>query len=237
IWYVPENGTPEKMSTIYRNGNLEVRVSHFSEYVIAYDEADAVGYANCGRDAACPLSVYADLIPTAWYHDGVHYCLNTGLMNGVGDGKFNPTGTTSRAMVVTMLWRMAGSPKATENSTFTDVPTGTWYTEAAAWGAENGIINGYNGAFDPGGAITREQLAAMLYRYAKTQGKGFTGMWMMQLDYPDADSVSTWAEEAMSWMTMTGVINGKDGKLVPTGAASRAEAAAMLQRFCRAIEK
>ena len=237
IWYVPENGAPEKLSTTYRNGCLETRVSHFSAYVIAYEEADAAGYANCGKDASCPLSAYSDLTPTAWYHDGVHYCLDSGLMKGVGDGKFDPTGTTSRAMVVTMLWRMADSPKATENSTFTDVPAGTWYTEAAAWGAENGIINGYNGAFDPGGAITREQLAAMLYRYAKTQGKGFPGDWMMQLDYPDAGSVSDWAYEAMCWMTMNGVINGKDGKLVPTGAASRAEAAAMLQRFCRAIEK
>ena len=165
------------------------------------------------------------------------YVLEKGLMNGVGDGTFAPGAETSRAMVAAILWRLADCPEAGAEGAFTDVPAGTWYTDAAAWAAETGIANGYNGAFDPEGAITREQLACMLYRFAQSQGKGFTGEWMFPLDYTDADSVSDWAYEAMCWCTTNGILNGKDGnRLDPAGQASRAEAATMLLRFAESMK-
>ena len=180
---------------------------------------------------------FSDLEESAWYHDGIAYVLEKGIMNGVGDGKFAPNVETSCAMVATILWRLAGSPQAGASGAFTDVASGTWYSDAAAWAAENGIANGNGGAFDPNGAITREQLAYMLYRYAQSQGKGFTGQWMFPLDYTDADSVSGWAYEAMCWMTMNGVVNGKGGGVLdPQGMATRAEAAAMLQRFSESVK-
>ena len=173
----------------------------------------------------------------AWYHEAVDYVLNNGLMDGVGGGRFAPGGETSRAMVVTILWRLAGSPQAGKDSGFTDVAGGLWYTDAVAWAAEKGIVGGYgSGMFGPADPVTREQLAVMLYRYAKLQGKGFVGSWMFPLDYADADRVSGWAYEAMCWMTMNGVIQGRGGSvLAPQGPATRAEAAAMLMRFSEAI--
>jgi hypothetical protein len=116
------------------------------------------------------------------------------------------------------------------------VETGKWYTDAVIWASEKKIVEGYgNGKFKPNDDITREQLATILYRYAQSKGQGFTGAWMFLLDYPDAAEISSWADEAMHWMVMNGIINGKDGKLVPGGDASRAEAATMLMRYCAKI--
>lgn len=180
---------------------------------------------------------FADLTANAWYQEGIRYVLDNGLMKGFDDGKLVPNGTTSRAMVVTVLWRLAGSPQTGTGSTFTDVPAGSWCANAVAWAAELGITNGYGDTFRPNGSITREQLAAMLYRYARSQGKGFTGAWMMRLDYPDADSVSGWAYEPLCWMTMNGVVNGKSsGLLDPKGQATQAQIAVMLMRFAESME-
>ena len=119
---------------------------------------------------------------------------------------------------------------------FDDVKESDWYAKAVSWAESQGIVNGFeDGAFRPNDPITREQLAAILYRYAQSKGQGFQGLWSFKLDFPDAGDVSDWATEAMSWMVMNGVINGKDGKLVPGGNASRAEAATMLQRFSAKI--
>ena len=180
---------------------------------------------------------FADLGENAWYQSGVRYVLDNGLMKGVEDGKFAPNGTTSRAMVATVLWRLAGSPQTGAGSTFTDVPAGSWCADAVAWAAELGITNGYGDTFRPNGSITREQLAAMLYRFAQSQGKGFTDAWMMNLDYPDAASVSDWAYEPLCWMTMNGIIEGKDsGLLDPKGQATRAQVAVTLMRFAESME-
>ena len=120
---------------------------------------------------------------------------------------------------------------------FSDVKESDWYAKAVSWAESLGIVNGYeDGTFRPGDPITREQLAAILYRYAQYKGQGFQGLWSFKLDFPDAGDVSDWATEAVSWMVMNGVVGGKDGFLAPGGNASRAEAAAMLQRFCEKIE-
>ena len=233
VWYVATDGTRSQVPASYDGKNVVFTVPHFSNYVIAYDAEKA---AACPKDDTCPMAAFTDLDPTLWYHDGIHFCLENGMMNGVGNGKFDPTGTTSRAMIVTILYRLEGEPAVTGENPFTDVADGQWYTNAVIWAAENDIVGGYgNGKFGPNDPITREQLATILYRYAQSKGQGFTGAWMFLLDYPDASEISSWADEAMHWCVMNGIINGKDGKLVPGGDASRAEAATMLMRYCTKI--
>ena len=234
VWYVADDGTKTQVPATYDGKNIVFDVPHFSNYVVAYDEEKA---AACPKDDSCPLAAFTDLDPAKWYHDGIEYCLKNGMMKGVGNSKFDPNGTTSRAMIVTILYRLEGSPAVTGENPFTDVEDGQWYTNAVIWAAENNIVGGYgNGKFGPNDPITREQLATILYRYAQSKGHGFTGAWMFLLDYPDASEISSWADEAMHWCMMNEIINGKDGKLVPGGDASRAEAATMLMRFVQAAE-
>ena len=179
-----------------------------------------------------PKQTFTDVKPGDWFYEAVEYAAEKGLMNGVADGKFDPNGTTTRAMIVTILYRLEGEPVIRSGMPFSDVTESDWYAKAVSWAESKGIVTGYgDGRFGPNDPITREQMAAILYRYAQTKGQGFQGLWSFQLDFPDAGDVSDWATEAMSWMVMNGVINGKDGKLVPGGNASRAEAAAMLMRF------
>ena len=206
---------------------------------IAPIEDAADDAANCPRDASCPISKFTDAKPDAWYHDGVHWALVKGIMNGTSDTTFEPNGSATRAMVVTMLWRLAGEPASNDPAPFTDVKAGSWYADAVNWAAETGAVKGTSETtFSPDTPVTREQLAAILYRYAQAQGKGFTGAWMFPLDFSDAGSVSEWADEAMHWMTMHGVINGMgDGTLAPRDNATRAQIATMFMRFAEAMEK
>ncbi|MBR3559910.1 MAG: S-layer homology domain-containing protein [Oscillospiraceae bacterium] len=177
------------------------------------------------------LAVFDDVNASAWYADSIRWALESGVMNGVSPKYFNPDGDTTRAMVVTMLWRMEGSPVVNYAMDFADVESDTWYTEAVRWANAEGIVEGDGSNFNPNGAVTREQLATMLYRYAQYKGQGFTGMWAFPLNYSDAESISDWAYEPMCWMTMNGVINGIDGNLVPAGNATRAQVATMLMRY------
>ena len=175
---------------------------------------------------------YADVKPGDWFYEAVEYAAEKGLMNGVGNGLFEPDRAATRAMIVTILYRLEGEPVIRSGMPFDDVKESDWYAKAVSWAESKGIVNGFeDGTFRPNEPITREQLAAILYRYAQTKGQGFQGLWSFRLDFPDAGDVSPWATEAMSWMVMQGVVNGKDGKLVPGGSASRAEVAAMLMRF------
>lgn len=213
------------------DGNVTVKAAFIKEDSEPVP-AEHPSYQECRHDAACPMNDFSDIDPNAWYHDGVHYVLDNGIMNGTGGGTFEPDATATRAMIVTMLWRMEGEPGASYATTFADVPADEWYTEAVRWAAQGGIVSGYSdAAFGPGDSITREQLAAILYRYAQSKGQGFTGSWMFLLDYPDAADVSEWADEAMHWMVMNELIRGMDGKLNPGGEATRAQIATILMRY------
>jgi uncharacterized protein YjdB len=189
--------------------------------------------AACDRGDACPLGAFADLDKTSWYHDGVEWALINGVMNGVGEGLFDPDGRTNRAMIVTMLHRMEGAPVVNYAMDFTDVEDDMWYTEAIRWAAANEIVTGYgDGRFGPTDPLTREQLATILYRCAKAKGLGFTGLWAFPLTFDDASEVSDWAYEAVCWMVIQGVIQGTgNNKLSPKGMASRAQGATMLMRY------
>ena len=125
---------------------------------------------NCPKNSSCPISAFTDAVPTAWYHDGVHYCLDQSLMQGMGDGTFLPEGTLSRAMMVQLLYNLEGQ------ASFTDVKDDSWYAAAVSWAADKGLVQGYGaglmegsgGYLNPGANATRSQTAVLLYRFLKT---------------------------------------------------------------------
>ena len=180
--------------------------------------------------------LFADVAKTDWYYEAVQYAAANGLMNGTGAGKFSPEATTSRGMIVTILWRLEKEPNAAAAG-YTDVASNAYYADAIDWAKAEGIVDGYgNGMFGADDAITREQLAAILYRYA--QYKGYDTDARADLSaFADAAKVSGWAKEAMQWAVAEGLINGMDGALAPQGDAIRAQGAAILQRFCEYVVK
>ena len=234
VWYVAEDGTRTQVPATYDGKNIVFGVPHFSNYVIAYDEEQA---KVCPKDDTCPISDFTDAKPTAWYHDGVHWALENGVMNGVGGGLFQPNGTTTRAQVVTMLWRLEGSPACVGMSEYSDVDNEEWYGPAVRWANAEGIVNGYDdGRFGPNDAVTREQLVAILYRYAQYKKMDVSvGEDTNILSYDDAFDVSSWAMSAMQWAVGSGVVNGleKNGVLVlaPFDSSTRAVVATMFWRF------
>ncbi len=176
---------------------------------------------------------FQDVHTSDWYYDDVRYVTEHGLMNGVSQTRFAPEETLTRGMIVTILHRMEGKPKAASSGTFTDVPNGQWYTEAVEWAAANGIVNGYgNGKFGPTDPVTREQLAAILYRYTKYKGLDVSvGEDTNILSYTDALTVSEYAIPALQWACSEGLINGANGKLMPADHATRAQVAAIIHRY------
>ena len=177
-----------------------------------------------------PDMPFIDVNPNSWYYSAIEFVYNKGIMNGVTASSFNPDGTITRGMIVTMLWRMAGEPSAVSVG-FADVAADSYYAKAIAWAAKNGIIEGYSASsFGPNDAITREQLATVLYRYAKYLGYTTTGSSLS--GYYDASRVSSWAKDAMGWAVKNGVVTGVSSTwLNPNGTASRAEAAQMFMNF------
>ena len=179
---------------------------------------------------------FTDVPEGAWYADAAAYVYEHGLMAGTSATTFAPDVTTSRAMIATILWRMAGSPVVNYAMDYTDVAQGQWYSEAIRWAASEGIVGGYgNGLFGTNDPITREQFAAMLYRFAQEQGYDVSiGENTNILSYTDVADLSEYAISAMQWAVGAGIINGTgDGStLSPHGQATRAQAAVMLMRFC-----
>ena len=168
-----------------------------------------------------------------WYYEDVLYVYNRGLMEGTGEHSFSPDGAVTRGQIVTILWRLAGSPVVNFAMDFTDVTEETWCAEAIRWAAAEGIAQGFDdGSFGQDRVVTREQLAAFLYREVQRQGGGFTGMWYFPLNYPDMEELGAFADEAMHWCVMTGVLQGTaDGRLAPKDTADRAQLSAILHRY------
>ena len=229
-----------------------------------------------GHSRICPSVNFSDVVPWAWYHESVDYVVENGIFNGQSSTQFAPNTTMNRAMLVTTLWRMSGSPvpdpddgssvaepvedpvkppeedspdvpgedpedpgedlpEEPEQKGFTDVVPGTWYSDAVAWAADNGIVNGYpDGSFRPKDPLTREQMAAIFFRYAGWSGRSVSEKADLSA-FPDASSVSAYAVESMRWACGIGLIqgmsSGKQTLLMPKGTATRAQAAAIIMRY------
>ncbi len=186
------------------------------------------------RFVSTHVEPFVDVAKTVWYANAVKFVSSRGLFNGVSDMEFAPENTMTRAMLVTVLHRYAGTPSGGANR-FTDVPNGTWYTEAVAWASAKGVVNGVSATeFNPNGAITREQAACILYRYAKLCGADVSGRAKLE-SFPDHRNVSSWAQEAMAWAVSVGLISGSPvngvNHLLPQGSATRAQVATILMRF------
>ena len=181
---------------------------------------------------------FSDVKTGDWYADAVKYVADKGMMNGTSKTTFGPNDSTTRGMIVTVLYRLENEPSAAAAS-FTDVVSGQYYTDAVAWANANGIVTGYgNGKFGPNDVVTREQFAAILYRYAQYKKYDVSvGEDTNILSYADAQSISAYAIPAMQWAGGAGIVNGFNGKLNPQNNATRAEVAAMLMRYCEKVAK
>jgi hypothetical protein len=169
-----------------------------------------------------------------WAKPYIQYCLEKNLFQGTSAVAFEPDRAMNRAMLVTVLWRMAGSPAANATEPlYGDVPRGAWYAPAVNWCAENGVVAGFDdGLFRPLDDLTREQTAAILYRWERLQGGGFEEEYTAGLSYDDAKDISDWAYEAVAWCSMEGIMTGLGGnRFEARGGATRAQVAAVLERY------
>ena len=202
---------------------------------------------TCPGGPTCPGYAFRDMpAPDNWAHAGLDYCIYSGYINGLSATTVDPSGTCTRAQLVCILYRIQGEPKVVEGyelaklrAPFDDVPRGQWYTNAILWAKLTGIVNGTSATtFDPSGQITREQLAAILYRYTAKYAPDATGNAASLADYPDAGSVSAYARDAMAWAVGNGLIKGlphdKTDYLEPGGSTTRAQVATILMRYKQA---
>ena len=214
-----ERVTLEPISVKYNAATncYEFQTPRFSEYVLAYFP-------------------FADIPADAWYYEDAAYSYAGGLLSGTGKTSFSPEDTMTRAMLVTVLWRMEGKPAAA-GSPFSDVKPDAYFAEAAAWAAENKIAEGYGGGkFGPNDPVTRQQLAAILWRYAGYKGYDLTAAADLS-GFADGQAAAPYALPALRWACGEGLLRGSGGRLLPEGPASRAQAAAILHRFCELTAK
>ena len=212
----------EAAAEIDEDGNVKIPFTHASQYAIVIDDHS---------HATVPVSeIFIDIAPDAWYKDAVQYAYDNGLMTGVSATEFAPEATTTRAMIVSILARLEGVESA-EAAGFADV-SDEWYATVVNWAANVGVVNGYeDNTFRPNTAITREQLAAMLMNYAAYKGEDVSARADLSA-YSDAATISSWANDVMSWSVAEGLISGMTADtLQPQGSATRAQVAAILQRL------
>ena len=186
----------------------------------------------------CPAKSYAnelfsDVPSGCWYEEAVAWAVEHQMTSGVGDGKFGPNVSVTRAQVVQMLWKHQNSPAASEDAPFSDVPNGKWYSAAVAWAAEKKIVAGLtDGTFRPNKDISREELVTILYSYARYLDSTVTAPNLDLSGYEDADSIASYAKAAMRWAVANGIVSGTSPtKLSPKAGATRAQLVQMLYRF------
>ena len=219
-------------------GVYQIKFKEPGSYIIVGDKPESYVVPAVATveayDHDCPCEKFTDFEADAWYHEYLDYAVGHNLINGTSATTVEPATPTTRAMIATILYRLEGKPAVSSADPFDDVAEGVWYTDAIAWAAANGIVNGYgDGKFGPNDDITREQLATMLWRYAKYKGYDVSvGEDTNIISYEDFDQIGKWAVPAMQWAVGAGIIRGRTvSTLVPGEGANRAEAAAMLMRF------
>ena len=221
-----------RIKAVYVDGKDRGAIETFTYKDLAMDARLEVVFA---QDTTFRMG-FADVPESEWFYDDVYFAVSNGLFNGLDEDTFAPGASMTRAMLVTVLYRLEGQPAVYGSSAFADVAAGQWYTDAVIWAAQKGIVNGLgNGKFGTDDNITREQMAAILYRYAQncgcdTAARAYLG------GYSDATKISTYAQEAMAWANAMGLINGRTATaLAPDGTATRAEVAAIFHRFVENI--
>ena len=237
----PDAGYKLSELTVYDENNNMIAVSDKGNGIYTFvmpNEAVSINatFVRLENPEVDPGMEFSDVNQTDWFYDSVQYVSNKRLMTGTADDQFSPNATTTRAMVVTILYRLEGEPAVTGDAHFTDLVSGQYYLDAVAWASQNDIVNGVGeNTFAPNEDITREQMATILYRYA--QYKGLDVSTAADLSgYPDAAQVQTYAQKAMSWAVAEGIVAGMDdGTLNPAGNASRAQIATILMRFCESV--
>lgn len=215
--------TPANAATVTQDGNRFFLSNQTADCTLTVDFAES----------HCVSRQFTDLDRSQWYHDGVDYAISHGMFKGIEDNRFDPEGTMTRAMLVTVLYRMEGSPAILPGTDFSDVPASEWYSRAVAWGKLRGIIDGVGGGrFAPEDEVTREQAATILLRY--TSYKGYPVSAFANLSaFRDHGSISAYAQGAMSWAVAEGLISGVGNqRLDPQGNATRAQLAVILMRYC-----
>ena len=236
IYGKPENGwhLVSVIVTDSKGVQLEVREQESGVYTFRMPDTEVRVEAVFEADVPGTELPFEDVAKTDWYFDAVAYVYQKGIMGGYSDQAFGPVDRISRAQLAQLFYNLEGRPAAERPTvSYPDAVPGAWYTSAVAWAAENGILTGYqDGLLKPGGAITRAQLAAMLYRYARYKGYDVS----QQVDlsgFTDSQTVAPYAREAMAWACAAGILRGTAaGTLEPNGTASRGQTAVMLMRFC-----
>lgn len=234
----PNSGYELDELTVLDEDGDEVRLTQRTDTTYTFHMPDGkvtVEAAFTLAQTQTPQTTFADVPASAWYYNAVEYVYENGLMSGVSGGRFAPDDTLTRAMLVQTLYAMEGRPAAA-SAGFADVASGDWYASAVNWAAANGVVSGVSETgFGPNNALTREQLALILYRFAQYKGYDVTGTSDLTA-YADGSSVSNWAAEAMSWAVNAGLISGVGGnQIAPTGTATRAQVAQILMNFCENV--
>ncbi len=224
VWYLNDKHELEKMACTYdqNTGLATFSTDHLSHYVVGCETAAVTPWAN----------PFSDVKEGDWFYGAVQYTAQKELFNGTSATTFAPKANMTRAMLVTVLYRLEGKPAVTGANAFSDVKSGKWYSDAILWANDNKVVEGYgNGKFGTNDNVTREQMVTILYRYA--QMKGYDVAKTADLaKYSDAGKISTWAGPAMQWAVAEELINGRTKTtLAPKGTANRAEVATVLMRF------
>lgn len=246
IYYTTDGSDPKTSETtqtytepltIDKTMTVKAYTSGLQGDYLASDVAEFAYTITASHEDNCPSADYTDVDTGAWYHEAIDFAIENDLMNGVGDNLFNPDGNLSRAMMVRILWNMEDQPTNVSGS-YSDVVAGAWYEKAVLWATANNIVNGYpDGSFGPDNSITRQEMAAILYRYAQFKEYDMTAEDDLTR-FPDGDETAEWAETFVRWAVAEGLLNGgDDGTLDPAGTATRAEVAQIFMNYCEKIAK
>ena len=235
---VPDEGYALSTLTVTDRFGDAVRVTENSDgtYTFTMPNGQVTVNATFVETEEPVAEPFIDVAEGDWFYDAVVYAYQNELMDGVGGNRFAPNSETTRAQLVTILYRLEGQPAVSGDLPFTDVEAGIWYTDAILWAAQNNIVNGVSDTeFAPGDDLTRQQLVTILYRYAEAKGYDVSASADLS-GYPDADQVQDYAQPAMAWAVAENIIQGmEDGTLKPAGNASRAQIATILMRFCEDV--
>jgi hypothetical protein len=221
VYSLDHEGTLSGLDFTYHDKNGEVSFPALlaTTYLLDYDET--IGYKN----------PYQDVSQSSWYADHVQYVTIHKLMNGTSINQFSPNATTTRAMIVTVLYRLEGSPEVLVSSGFTDIQQDAYYANAVSWASKNKIVNGYGSTFGPSDTMTREQMATILYRYAVYKGYDISALDNLS-PFKDSKEINSYAKSAINWAVDQKIITGIAQDLIaPQSAAQRAQVAAILERF------